>query len=73
VCAPRLIVILKCCMGKKKKSSGSQSTGRTRKNPLTGEVETVSGTKAGKRRSYLPIGHPLRTHDAKQSGKKQDK
>lgn len=56
---------------KKKKSSGSQSTGRTRVNPLTGETETVSGTKAGKRRSYLPIGHPLRTHDLNQTSKKK--
>jgi len=60
-------------MGKKKKSSGSQSTGRTRVNPLTGQVETVSGTKAGKRRSYLPVGHPLRTHDIQGASKKKDK
>ena len=51
-------------MGKSKK--GSQKTGaqgRTRLNPLTGELETVSGTKAGKKRTRLPIGHALRTHD----------
>lgn len=51
-------------MGKSKnkgKSSGGQQ--RTRTNPLTGEVETVNGTKAGKRRNRLPSGHPLRTHD----------
>lgn len=51
-------------MGKSKgksKSSGPQQ--RTRKNPLTGEVETVNGTKAGKRRTRLPSNHPLRTHD----------
>lgn len=51
-------------MGKSKnkgKSSGPQQ--RTRRNPLTGEVETVSGTKAGKRRNRLPSNHPLRTHD----------
>jgi hypothetical protein len=66
-------VILKYFMGKKKKSSGTQSTGRTRINPRTGEAETVSGTKAGKRRSYLPAGHPLRTHDMNGISKKKDK
>lgn len=60
-------------MGKKKKSSGTQTTGRTRTNPLTGEVETVSGTRAGKRRAYLPVGHPLRTHDVKGVSKKKEK
>jgi len=51
-------------MGKSKnkgKSSGPQQ--RTRTNPVTGEQETVNGTKAGKRRIKLPPGHPLRTHD----------
>lgn len=51
-------------MGKSKgkgKASGPQQ--RTRTNPLTGEVETVNGTKAGKRRTRLPSNHPLRTHD----------
>jgi len=46
-----------------KNKSKSVSGTRTRKNPITGEVETVSGTKAGKKRNRLPIGHPLRTHD----------
>lgn len=50
-------------MGKKKKATGARSGSRIRTNPLTGETETVSGTKAGKRRQYLPVGHPLRTHD----------
>jgi hypothetical protein len=45
--------------GKSKPASGS----RTRINPVTKEVETVSGTKAGKKRTRLPMGHPLRTHD----------
>lgn len=49
-------------MGKQKKGKPGAGEGRTRKNPLTGEIETVAGTKAGKRRQYLPIGHPLRTH-----------
>ena len=52
-------------MGKKKKTSKERGTGRTRTNPLTGEVETIAGAKAGKRRMRLPIGHPLRTHDLK--------
>ena len=45
--------------GKSKPASGS----RTRINPITKEVETVTGTKAGKKRTRLPSGHPLRTHD----------
>jgi hypothetical protein len=52
-------------MGKKKASSSSSANTRTRLNPLTGEVETVPGTKAGKKRTRLPEGHPLRTHDLK--------
>lgn len=50
-------------MGKHKKGGGGSGQGRTRVNPLTGEVEQVSGTKAGKKRMLLPGGHPLRTHD----------
>jgi hypothetical protein len=58
-------------MGKQKKGKPGSGEGRTRKNPLTGEVEIVPGTKAGKRRQYLPVGHPLRTHqDKKGSAKK---
>ena len=45
--------------GKAKPASGS----RTRVNPMTKAVETVPGTKAGKKRNRLPSGHPLRTHD----------
>jgi hypothetical protein len=52
-------------MGKQKKGKPGSGEGRTRKNPLTGEVEIVPGTKAGKRRQYLPLGHPLRTHKDK--------
>jgi hypothetical protein len=51
-------------MGKKKGSSARKSE-RTRLNPLTGKEELVSGTKAGKKRAMLPVGHPLRTHDRK--------
>jgi hypothetical protein len=50
-------------MAKKKTSVSGRSGTRTRLNPLTGEVETVPGTKAGKKRTRLPEGHPLRTHD----------
>ena len=56
-------------MGKQKKGKPGACEGRTRKNPLTGEVEHVSGTKAGKRRQYLPVGHPLRTHKDKKGHK----
>lgn len=50
-------------MGKSKKSSGSSgSQGRTRLNPLTGETETIPGTKAGKKRTRTSYGDPLRTH-----------
>jgi hypothetical protein len=50
-------------MGKKKKGTSGRAGSRTRQNPLTGEIETVSGAKAGKKRTRLPVGHPLRTHD----------
>jgi hypothetical protein len=52
-------------MGKKKKTSKDRSGTRVRINPLTGKEETVPGTKAGKRRTRLPFGDPLRTHDLK--------
>ena len=60
-------------MGKKKKgsSSGSGSGYRIRKNPLTGEVEQVPGTRAGRKRTRLPFGHPLRTHDLMQTGSRK--
>lgn len=53
-------------MGKKKSGGGGPGKSaqqRTRLNPQTGQAEIVSGTKAGKRRTRLPVGHPLRTHD----------
>jgi hypothetical protein len=50
-------------MGKKKSSSGNRAGSRTRINPLTGKEETISGTKAGKKRTREPFGSPLRTHD----------
>jgi len=56
-------------MGKQKKGKAGAGEGRTRKNPLTGEVEHIAGTKAGKRRQYLPVGHPLRTHKDKKGHK----
>ena len=52
-------------------NNNSKSSGRTRINPVTKEVETVAGTKAGKKRNRLPVGHPQRTHDIRGSvGKK---
>jgi hypothetical protein len=57
-------------MGKQKKpSKTSKGEGRTRFNYLTGQTETVNGTKAGRHRQLLPLGHPLRTHKDKK-GKK---
>lgn len=50
-------------MGKKRKKVARGAQQRERQNPVTGEFEVVSGTKAGKRRARLPYGHPLRTHD----------
>lgn len=50
-------------MGKKNKKVSRGSQQRTRRSPLTGSTELVSGTKAGKKRQRLPLGHPLRTHD----------
>lgn len=50
-------------MGKKNKKVSRGAQQRERLNPLTGEIEVVPGTKAGKRRTRLPTGHPLRTHD----------
>lgn len=46
-----------------KKGSSNRSGQRTRINPITGQQETVTGTKAGKKRTHLPYGHQLRTHD----------
>lgn len=52
-------------MGKKKGGGGSAKSAQQRKrfNRFTGETEVVPGTKAGKKRTRLPLGHPLRTHD----------
>lgn len=50
-------------MGKKNKKVSRGAQQRERLNPLTGQIEIVPGTKAGKRRTRLPLGHPLRTHD----------
>lgn len=51
-------------MGKKKKSSaGKAAQQRARHNPLTGKVEMIPGTKAGKKRMRTSFGDPLRTHD----------
>jgi hypothetical protein len=58
-------------VGKKKKSSGDRTGVRTRINPLTGQAETVAGTRSGKKRMRLPEGHPLRTHDLKQEGSRK--
>jgi hypothetical protein len=51
--------------------SGAQT--RTRLNPLTGELETVPGTKAGKKRTRLSVGDPLRTHDLYSESKAKKK
>jgi hypothetical protein len=58
-------------MAKKKKGSGVRSGDRTRINPLTGQAESVTGTRSGKKRQLLPFGHPLRTHDLKPAGSKK--
>jgi hypothetical protein len=48
-------------MGKQAKTKPATGN-RTRTNPITGQVETVPGTKAGKKRVRLSPDHPLRTH-----------
>jgi hypothetical protein len=50
-------------MGKKNKSVSRGAQQRERLNYLTGKIEVVPGTKAGKRRTRLSLGDPLRTHD----------
>jgi hypothetical protein len=52
-------------MGKKKKSSSDAKKVRYRTNPLTGQREEVPGARSGRNKVYLPVGHPLRTHDLK--------
>jgi hypothetical protein len=50
-------------MGKKNKKVSRGAQQRERWNYIEKKMETVPGTKAGRKRSRLPIGHPLRTHD----------
>lgn len=50
-------------MGKRSKGVNRGAQQRERTNPVTKVVEMVPGTKAGRKRQRLPIGHPLRTHD----------
>lgn len=50
-------------MGKRSKGVSRGAQQRERINPLTKETEVVPGTKAGRKRQRLSIGHPLRTHD----------
>ena len=56
-------------MGKKNKKVSRGAQQRTRFNYLTNQIETVPGTKAGRKRTRLPFGHPLRTHDLTRKGK----
>lgn len=50
-------------MGKKNKKVARGAQQRERFNYLTGKTEIIPGTKAGKRRTRLSYGDPLRTHD----------
>ena len=50
-------------MGKKNKSVKRGAQQRERWNYIEQKMEIVPGTKAGKKRTRLPLGHPLRTHD----------
>ena len=50
-------------MGKKNKKVARGAQQRVRINPITGQTEIIPGTKAGKKRTRLQIGHELRTHD----------
>jgi len=59
-------------MGKKNKKVSRGAQQRVRFNYLTKEYETVPGTKAGKRRTRLPYGHPLRTHDLAPKRKRKE-
>lgn len=60
-------------MGKGKKGSNNRAGERTRVNPLTGQVERVAGTKAGKKRMKEGPQSPLRTHDLHLKGKSSDR
>lgn len=58
-------------MAKQKKSKVSTGS-RERLNPLTGQIETIPGTKAGKKRTRTAPGDPLRTHvSLEKKGKKK--
>lgn len=48
-------------MGKQSKTKASSGT-RIRVNPITGATETLTGTKAGKKRTRAAFNDPLRTH-----------
>jgi len=50
-------------MAKGKKSTAKGAQQRRRIHPITKVVEMIPGTKAGRKRQRLPIGHELRTHD----------
>lgn len=50
-------------MGKKRAKTARGAQQREKVNPITGKVEIVSGTKAGKKRHRLSFGDPSRTHD----------
>jgi hypothetical protein len=54
-----------------KKGSGTHINARTRRNPLTGQTESVNGTKAGRKRFRLSWGDPLRTHDLPESKRRK--
>lgn len=58
-------------MGKSKKGGGGGGGDRTRLNPITGQRETVTGPKAGRRRTREPFGSPLRTHDLRPHGSRK--
>lgn len=59
-------------MGKQAKSKPAKGN-RTRTNPLTGQVESIPGTKAGKKRMRLAHDHPLRTHISAEERKRMEK
>ncbi|MFZ9715904.1 MAG: hypothetical protein ACO3CH_00415 [Ilumatobacteraceae bacterium] len=50
-------------MAKGKKSSAKGPQQRERYNYIEKKMEVVPGTKAGRKRQRLPLGHPMRTHD----------
>lgn len=50
-------------MGKSKGKNKPGANQRIRVNPITKQQETISGTKAGKKRVRTSLNDPLRTHD----------